>query len=94
MLKTASAWIAEKVTRLKLSRESAGGLGTFQALEFLALGIQGKLALWRALAVASPSDGRLNQMDFDHLGRRAESQHSRMEARRLEAARIALRRAP
>ena len=93
-LKTASAWIAEKVSRLKLRRESAGGLGTFEALEFLAVGIQGKLALWRALAVASPGDDRLNHVDFDHLAQRAESQHSRMEEQRLEAARTALRRVP
>jgi len=90
--KTASAWIAEKVSRLKLSRESAGGLGTFQALEFLAVGVQGKLALWRALAVAGPGDDRLNQMDFDHLAQRAESQHAGMEERRLEAARTVFRR--
>ena len=92
-LKTASAWIAEKVSRLKLRRDSAGGLGTFEALEFLAVGIQGKLALWRALEVASCGDPRLDHLNFDHLARRAESQHSQMEERRLEAARIALRRA-
>lgn len=92
-LKIASAWLTEKVSRLKLSHESAGGLGTFQALEFLAVGIQGKLALWRALAVASAGDDRLNQMDFDHLARRAESQHARMETQRLEAARTVFRRA-
>jgi hypothetical protein len=45
-LKGVSAWVAEKVSRLKLKRGASDGLGTFEALEFLALGIQGKLALW------------------------------------------------
>lgn len=43
-LKGLSAWVAEKVSRLKLKRDASDGLGTFEALEFLALGIQGKLA--------------------------------------------------
>ncbi len=90
-LKAASGWIAEKVSRLKLKHDGAHGLGTFQALEFLAVGIQGKLALWRALSEVSPGDPRLQHLDLDHLAERAEIQHSRMEERRLEAARIALR---
>jgi hypothetical protein len=90
-LKGVSAWIAEKVSRLKLKHDSSDGLGTFEALEFLAVGIQGKLALWRALTAVSPGDARLDQVDFDHLVERAEIQHSRMEERRLEAARTALR---
>lgn len=38
-----SAWISEKVTRLKLGRSAAGEHGSFKALEFLALGVFGKL---------------------------------------------------
>lgn len=90
-LKGVSGWIAEKVSRLKLKHDAAHGLGTFEALEFLAVGIQGKLALWRALAEVSPGDARLQHLDFDGLMERAEIQHSRMEERRLEAARIVLR---
>lgn len=45
------AWIAEKVSRLKLKHGSGEELGTFEALEFLVLGIHGKWALWRALSV-------------------------------------------
>ncbi|MGI8959307.1 MAG: hypothetical protein ACR2IV_06040 [Bryobacteraceae bacterium] len=89
-LKGLAAW-AEKVSRLKLKRGASDGLGTFEALEFLALGIQGKLALWRALAVAGPADARLNHLDFDHLAARAETQHAQVEERRLEAARTVLR---
>ena len=93
-LKGAAAWLSEKVSRLKLRRRSAGELGAFEALEALALGILGKLALWRALAVAAAADARLRGVDFDHLGTRAQAQHARVEEYRLEAARAALRAAP
>jgi hypothetical protein len=90
-LKGLSAWVAEKVSRLKLRRGSSDGLGTFEALEFLALGIRGKLALWRALAVAAPADARLKDIDFEHLAARAEMQHARMEKRRIQEARLVFR---
>jgi hypothetical protein len=43
------------------------GLATFEALEFFALGIHGKLALWRALQITAPFDSRLAGMDFEQL---------------------------
>jgi hypothetical protein len=49
-LKEAVAWVAEKASRFKLTHEDRMGLGTFQALETLALGIQGKIALWCSIA--------------------------------------------
>ena len=54
-LKEFAAWLSEKVTRLKL-RHGGDGLGTFEALEFLELGIHGKWALWRALATVAATD--------------------------------------
>jgi hypothetical protein len=90
-LKEATAWLGEKVSRLKLRRRAARGLGTFEALESLALGILGKLALWRALAVVAAADARLRGVDFDHLAARAQAQYAQVEERRLEAARTALR---
>jgi len=66
-------------------------LGTFEALEFLELGIHGKWALWRALAAAAPRDPRLQGMDYECLTGLAEKQHSDVEQRRLEAALAALR---
>jgi hypothetical protein len=90
-LKGLSAWVAEKVSRLKLRRDASDGLGTFEALEFLALGVQGKLALWRALIIVGPGDARLEHVDFGRLATRAEIQHAQLEERRLEAARTALR---
>jgi hypothetical protein len=82
-LKEAAAWLGEKVSRVKLRRRAAGGLGTFEALEALALGILGKLAPWRALGVMAAVDGRLGGMDFDHLAARAHAQHAQAEERRL-----------
>jgi hypothetical protein len=88
-LKELSAWLAEKVTRLKLARSTPGELGSFEALEFLSLGVLGKLALWRALAVIAETDTRLYGLDFDRLSARAQEQHAQVENRRLEAARTA-----
>jgi hypothetical protein len=92
-LKELTAWLAEKVSRLKLRHEDDSGLGTFEALEFLGLGIHGKSAMWRALAAAAPGDPRLRGTDYDRLIARAEAQHARVEEHRLEAARTTLRSA-
>jgi hypothetical protein len=86
-IKEMTAWVGEKVSRLKLRRGASSGLGTFEALEFLELGIHGKWALWRALAAAAPADARLQNMDFEHLAARAETQHAHVETHRLELAR-------
>jgi hypothetical protein len=92
-LKEAAAWLGEKVSQVKF-RRSAGDLGTFEALEALGLGILGKLALWRALAVVAEGGGRLRGTDFHHLAARAQAQHAQVEQRRVEAAPMALRAAP
>lgn len=85
-----SAWLAEKVSRLKLKHGSGNDLGTFEALEFLVLGIHGKWALWRALTLVAAYDVRLAGTNFDDLTTRAESQHARVDAQRLACARGAL----
>jgi hypothetical protein len=89
-LKELAAWIAEKLTRLKLRAEGEMTLGTFEALEFLELGIHGKWALWRALDEIAASDARLGAIDFKRLAARAEAQRAEVEDRRLELARTAL----
>lgn len=91
-LKEMTAWVAEKLSRIKLGRGAENGLGTFEALEFLELGIHGKWALWRALA-AIEVDPHLHGTDFDRLTARAESQRAQVEEHRLEFARKALRSA-
>lgn len=90
-LKELSAWLAEKLGRIKLSRDSGNGLGTFEALEFLELGIHGKWAMWRALATIATYDERLQNTDFDHLAERAEVQRAEVERHRLAAAATVLR---
>jgi hypothetical protein len=73
-------WLQRLFRReLKLRR---GAFGTFEAL-----GILGKLALWRALAAIAESDARLPGVDFEHLMARAERQHARAEELRLQAVR-------
>jgi hypothetical protein len=89
-LKEMAGWLSEKLSRLKLQTAAGDRLGIFEALEFLELGVQGKLAMWRALSAASAGDSRLQGLDYELLMARAESQASKVEQRRLEAARLAL----
>jgi len=83
-LRDLTAWLSEKVSRLKLGRGAGNGPETFEALEFLELGIQGKWALWRALAAVAAADSRLDGTDFDSLAACAESQQAKNKERRLE----------
>src|SRR2546423_12504088 len=50
--KVAAAWVAEKMGRFKLngSLVSYSPLSRLEELEILALGVEGKLLLWQALA--------------------------------------------
>lgn len=90
ILKEAAAWMGEKASRVKLGAGVSGGFGTFEALEFLALGIQGKLSLWHALQVVAELDVRLRRLDFKALIARAEEQYGKVKERRLALAVIAL----
>jgi hypothetical protein len=89
VLKEAAAWLGEKVTRLKL-RGQDDDLGTFEALETLALGIAGKRALWDALDTIAPRDRRLHGVDFPRLASDAQRQMDLVNARRLAMAPTAL----
>lgn len=88
----ATAWLAEKVTEIKLRLDDPGDgpLRLLEALEALSLGIEGKGAMWRALAAAAKEEPVLQVADYEGLARRAEEQRRRVEAVRLEAARRAL----
>jgi len=46
-LKELTTWLGDKVSRLNLGHGANNGLGLFEALEFLEIGIHGKLELWR-----------------------------------------------
>jgi hypothetical protein len=86
-VKLAAAWVAEKVGRLKfngaLVRRSP--LTPLVELETLAIGIQGKLLLWRALRTEPADDATAAWMD--ELIARAEHQQDAVERRRVEAGR-------
>lgn len=80
----------EKAARIKLLLAGASGedLGRLEALDALSLGIEGKRALWLALAaVAVP---KLQTVDFAALARRAAAQRKSVERRRIAAARRVL----
>jgi len=86
-LKEAAGWFAEKAAQLKLREDHAsGGIGTFEALETLLLGIRGKLALWHVLPIARKVDPRIPSLDFDNLAASAEEQGARVEKQRLQLA--------
>jgi hypothetical protein len=91
-VRKASAWLAEKATEIKLRLEdpSGGALRLLEAFEVLSLGIEGKRALWLALAAAAEDAPALRVADYERLRERAEDQRRRVEAARLEAARKAL----
>jgi hypothetical protein len=54
--------------------------------EAVALGIEGKRALWRALAAAAEVSPAFQVADYERLTQRAEEQRQRVETVRLEAA--------
>jgi hypothetical protein len=85
-IKELTAWLGEKVSRLKLSNGTRDGLGIFEALEFLEVGIHGKFELWRVLEAVAAADTRLQGIDFEQLAARAEKQRAMVENRRLELA--------
>jgi hypothetical protein len=91
----AMAWMAEKISRVKIQpgQTPKGKLGLLQALEVLFLGIAGKRALWRALATASQRMPKLRKPDYPELEQRAIEQCRRVEEKRLTVAGEALGRA-
>jgi hypothetical protein len=89
--KEIASWVSEKFSRLKLRQSAKYDLGTFEALEFLVLGINGKLLMWNVLSALAADDPRLSNLDFKHLADRAESQRDQVDQRRLEVAATALR---
>lgn len=85
-LKEIGAWVEEKISRLKLRDLDRDSVGTFEALEFLRLGIHGKAVLWSVLAIIAATDRRLSRIDFRSLSGRAEAQEMAVEEWRLKVA--------
>ena len=89
--KVAAGWAVENVGRLKPNAQLRGysPLSPLVELEGLLVGIQGKLAMWRALAEITDEVG-LDRARLEALAARAEGQQADVERHRLEVARRAL----
>ena len=62
-------WVAEQATALKMRVDDSADepLRLFESLEFLSLGIAGKLALWEALKTAAEVSPQLRCADYNSL---------------------------
>jgi hypothetical protein len=89
-----AAWLAEKMSELKLRLDAPDNLALrrLEALEAVSIGIEGKRLLWLALDAAAEGVPQL-RMDYERLQRRAKDQRERVEEHRLEAAKAALGKA-
>lgn len=91
-IKQATAWIAEKTSRAKFSGMTSGDpeLGTFMALETLALGVRGKACMWKTLKQVADQHPPLASVNLDELIDRARAQEDALERERLAAGARAL----
>jgi hypothetical protein len=87
--KQATAWVAEKASRLKLTGLTAQDdrLGTFLSMEALSLGVEGKTSLWTTLREIRDRYPELLSTDLDDLLQRAQRQRQTLETERIAAAR-------
>jgi hypothetical protein len=81
-LKEVAGWLGDKLGRMKLA-PLGKRFNTFEALEFLSLGILGKRALWKALMSVASEHPELHDTDFATLIERAEAQYAETEEMRL-----------
>ena len=91
-LKPRLAVVAERLGRLELNGRlfEYSPLSRFEELDFLRMGIDGKIVLWANLRDLAELRSRLPDIDLDHLIERAERQRAELEPFRLEAGRAAL----
>ena len=91
-IKQAVVWAFEKVARLKPNGRVLEYSPLSRLIEFEALGsgIEGKRSMWAALHDIADVDQRLPAAELAKLERRAAGQRERLEAIRLEAAKLAL----
>ena len=84
-MKDLAGWLGDKLSRLKLV-PLGSPFSTFEALEFLSLGVLGKRALWRTLMSVRSAYPELASVDFATLIERAEAQYATVEKMRLDSA--------
>jgi hypothetical protein len=89
--KDGAAWVGEKLGRLKPNGRLTGysPLSRVVELEGLALGVTGKLALWRALRLLADEEPALDAERLERLAERAKEQQDEIEEHRIRAARLA-----
>lgn len=89
-VKQGTAWVAEKVGRLKLNGRLTGysELSRVVELEGLCIGVEGKLSMWKALKHTMSNVPKLS-FDFDRFIARAENQLEHLQRHRLDAAALA-----
>ena len=88
-IKDSAAWVSSQLFSIKVGGGKSA-FGAFEALEFLALGIQGKRHLWTALERSAACGELADKPDFRLLIERAETQHRDVEDIRLALAMIVL----
>lgn len=91
-VKQAAAWMAEKMSRLRLNRVSAGShqLALMMSFEMLWMGVGGKLCLWQALEEIAPKELAVAALDLATLVNRAVAQQQLLERYRRAVAPAAL----
>ena len=89
VLKNSAAWIGAQVVDVK-ARAGKTSFGAFEGLEFISLGIQGKLHLWKALQRSASCATAGYRPDLSLLIQRGEAQHERVEVLRLALASVVL----
>jgi hypothetical protein len=91
-VKPVLAMAGERLGRLKLNGRVKGysPLSRFEELDFLVMGIDGKVVLWCNLRDHAGLGTRLPDVDFDALIERARSQRSLLEPFHAQAGREAL----
>jgi hypothetical protein len=89
----AAGWFAEKLAGLKtrLDDRTDGALHRLELIEALALGIDGKRALWTALRAAAEHVPSLRGVDYARLIDRAQEQRNVVEVCRIQAVAHALK---
>jgi hypothetical protein len=89
--KNLAGWMTERLSRLKFNDRITGSapLTMLLELETLALGVEGKFALWKSLQAVANTHPALASLKLDELVDRARSQRRGLEAQRLAAAKAA-----
>jgi hypothetical protein len=90
-LRQVAGWLTEKAhaARLLIAGRTHPALARLDGLESLALGLQGKLSLYRALQDAASGEPRLGGYPFAALEARTLDQYAMVERERRAAAREA-----